>query len=156
MSEDTVVYAADGKVGLVTLNRPDKLNALTMDMRLAIERVLKEADADPSTSVIVLRAAGRSFCVGFDVGGGHGPQPWRHDALKYQRLATSFRLTVDLAQAGDRLGAGHALGGGCGSRCSATSPARPGCAVRRARVLFSQVGRPCSCRSSSGTSGRAS
>ncbi len=41
-----VLYEADGKVGLVTLNRPDKLNALSMDMRLAVERVLKQADAD--------------------------------------------------------------------------------------------------------------
>ena len=82
MTDDIVLYATDQKVGLVTLNRPDKLNALTMDMRLAVEHVLKQADADPATSVIVLRAAGRSFCVGFDVGGGHGPQPWRYDALK--------------------------------------------------------------------------
>ena len=61
-----------------------------MDMRLAIGEVLERADADDATSVIVLRANGRSFCVGFDVGGGH-VQPWRHDALKYhQRLSTSF------------------------------------------------------------------
>ena len=67
---ETVLYAADGKVGIVTLNRPHKLNALTMEMRLAIESVLLRADADDATSVIVLRAEGRSFCVGFDVGGG--------------------------------------------------------------------------------------
>jgi enoyl-CoA hydratase/carnithine racemase len=72
VSEDTVLYAADGKVGIVTLNRPAKLNALTMDMRLAIESVLLRADADDTTSVIVLRAEGRSFCVGFDVGGAAG------------------------------------------------------------------------------------
>ena len=69
MSE-TVLYVADGKVGIVTLNRPEKLNALTMEMRLAIEQVMLRADADETTSVIVLRAEGRSFCVGFDVGGG--------------------------------------------------------------------------------------
>ncbi len=80
-----MLYEADGKVGLVTLNRPDKLNALSMDMRLAVERVLKQADADVTTSVIVLRGARRSFCVGFDVGGGHAPQPWRHDALTFPR-----------------------------------------------------------------------
>ena len=71
---ETVLYAADGKVGIVTLNRPEKLNALTMEMRLAIEQVLLRADADEATSVIVLRAEGRSFCVGFDVGGGSGPR----------------------------------------------------------------------------------
>src|SRR5688572_20655961 len=78
MSGDIVLYATDGKVGTVTLNRPQKLNAMTMEMRLAIEQQLRRADADESTSVIVLRGAGRSFCVGFDVGGGNHPRPWRH------------------------------------------------------------------------------
>src|SRR5262245_28989793 len=95
MTDEIVLYSADGKVGIVTLNRPDKLNAMTMDMRLAIEVQLKRADEDAATSVIVLRGAGRSFCVGFDVGGGGGEHPWRHDALKYHaRLATSFRCLM--------------------------------------------------------------
>src|SRR5258705_8729601 len=87
---DTVLYTADGKIGIVTLNRPEKLNALSMDMRLALARELKRADEDAATSVIVLRAEGRSFCVGFDVGGGDHPRPSRHDAPKYhERLSTS-------------------------------------------------------------------
>src|SRR3954449_3451170 len=113
---ETVLYEADGKVGIVTLNRPEKLNALTMDMRLAIGEVFRRADADAATSVIVLRGAGRSFCVGFDVGGGH-EQPWRHDALKYhQRLATSFRCLMTPWTWRKPVIAsvqGHALGGGC-------------------------------------------
>src|SRR5215211_5312955 len=116
MSGETVLYEAEGKVGIVTLNRPEKLNALTMDMRLAIGEVLRRADADTDTSVIVLRANGRSFCVGFDVGGGHD-QPWRHDALKYhQRLTTSFQALMTpwtLCKPVIASVQGHALGGGC-------------------------------------------
>jgi enoyl-CoA hydratase len=68
MIEQQVLYETDGKVGIVTLNRPNKLNALSMELRLDMERVLREADDAPGTSVIVLRSEGRSFCVGFDVG----------------------------------------------------------------------------------------
>ena len=48
---DTVLYSADGKIGIVTLNRPEKLNALSMDMRLALARELKRADEDAAISV---------------------------------------------------------------------------------------------------------
>lgn len=39
MTEQQVLYETDGKVGIVTLNRPNKLNALSMDLRLDMERV---------------------------------------------------------------------------------------------------------------------
>ena len=119
MAGELVLRRAEGKVGVVTLNRPDKLNALSMDMRLELERVLKEADEDPATSVIVLNAAGRSFCVGFDIGGGGHPggSPWRHDALKYhERLSVSMRTLMTpwtLRKPVIASVQGHALGGGC-------------------------------------------
>ena len=116
MAADLVLYETDGKIGIVTLNRAEKLNALSMDMRLLLEQVLRRADDDAATSVIVLRAAGRSFCVGFDVGGG-GEHPWRHDALKYHaRLSTSFRCLMTpwtLRKPVIASVQGHALGGGC-------------------------------------------
>src|SRR4051812_75686 len=141
---DIVLYETDGKVGLVTLNRPDKLNAMSMDMRLAIEAQLKRADEDAATSVIVLRGAGRSFCVGFDVGGGH-EQPWRHDALKYhQRLATSFRCLMTpwtLRKPVIASVQGHALGGGCelAMFCDLTIAAEDAL-FGEPEVLFSQAG----------------
>jgi enoyl-CoA hydratase/carnithine racemase len=141
---DTVLYAADGKVGIVTLNRPDKLNALTMEMRLALERELKRADEDAATSVIVLRAEGRSFCVGFDVGGGH-ERPWRHDTLRYhERLSTSFRCLMTpwtLRKPVIASVQGHALGGGCelAMFCDLTIAAEDA-QFGEPEVLFSQVG----------------
>src|SRR2546423_3788052 len=141
---ETVLYEADGKVGIVTLNRPEKLNALTMDMRLAIGEVLSRADADAATSVIVLRANGRSFCVGFDVGGGH-EQPWRHDALKYhQRLTTSLQALMTpwtLRKPVIASVQGHALGGGCelAMFCDLTIAAE-GTLFGEPEILFSQVG----------------
>jgi enoyl-CoA hydratase len=141
---DTVLHAADGKVGIVTLNRPEKLNALTMEMRLALERELKRADEDAATSVIVLRAEGRSFCVGFDVGGGH-ERPWRHDALKYhERLSVSLRCLMTpwtLRKPVIASVQGHALGGGCelAMFCDLTIAAEDA-QFGEPEVLFSQVG----------------
>jgi enoyl-CoA hydratase len=144
MSTELVLYESDDKVGIVTLNRPEKLNALSMDMRLAIRDVLERADADDATSVIVLRANGRSFCVGFDVGGGH-VQPWRHDALKYhQRLSTSFHCLMTPWKLRKPVIAsvqGHALGGGCelAMFCDLTIAAE-GTLFGEPEILFSQVG----------------
>jgi enoyl-CoA hydratase/carnithine racemase len=141
---ETVLYQADGKVGIVTLNRPEKLNALTMEMRLAIESVLQRADADDATSVVVLRANGRSFCVGFDVGGGH-ERPWRHDALKYrERLAVSMRCLMTpwtLKKPVIASVQGHALGGGCelAMFCDLTVAADDAL-FGEPEILFSQVG----------------
>src|SRR5262245_52559920 len=144
MAAETVLYTADDKIGIVTLNRPDKLNALTMEMRLALERELKRADEDATTSVIVLRAEGRSFCVGFDVGGGHA-RPWRHDALKYhERLSTSFRCLMTpwtLRKPVIASVQGHALGGGCelAMFCDLTIAAEDA-QFGEPEVLLSQVG----------------
>jgi enoyl-CoA hydratase/carnithine racemase len=58
------LYEFDGKVGIVAHNRPAKLNALSMELKLELE--LRHADDDASISVIALRAERRSFCVGAD------------------------------------------------------------------------------------------
>jgi enoyl-CoA hydratase/carnithine racemase len=120
MAEPQVLYETDGKVGIVALNRPTKLNALSMELRLDMERVLKAADEEPKTSVIVLRAEGRSFCVGFDVGAdGYDPGkvPWHFDALKlHQRLGISVRtLSTPWSLKKPVIASvhGHCLGGGC-------------------------------------------
>lgn len=121
MSEPFVRYEREDKVGIVTLNRPDKLNALSMEMRLEMERKLREADDDASTSVIILRAEGRSFCVGFDIGGGgdqdQATTAWRRDGLKYhERLSISLRALMTPWTVRKPVIAsvqGHAVGGGC-------------------------------------------
>ena len=62
-----VLYEVTDRVGTVTLNRPEALNAVTLDMEdLLVER-LRVADGDPSVGAIVLTGAGRGFCAGDDV-----------------------------------------------------------------------------------------
>jgi enoyl-CoA hydratase/carnithine racemase len=147
VSDDSVLYEADSKVGIVTLNRPEKLNALSMDLRLALESALRRADDDPATSVIVLRSEGRSFCVGFDIGGG-GPgheRPWRHDALKYhERLSVSLGALMTpwtLRKPVIASVQGHALGGGCelAMFCDLTIAA-DNAVFGEPEIMFSQAG----------------
>ena len=84
MTDELVRYESDQQISVITLNRPDKLNAISPELREALTEALKRADADSATSVVVLRGEGRSFCVGYDIGGGdESAEAWRHDALKW-------------------------------------------------------------------------
>ena len=112
-----VTYNADGRVGIVTLNRPDKLNAISVELRRLLVERFHEADRDPATGVVVLRAEGRSFCSGYDI----SPNPARA-ARRGNGLAWHESLTDDVAlemTPWDMVKPviasvqGHCLGGGC-------------------------------------------
>src|SRR5207253_6802693 len=62
-----VLAERDGPVLTVTLNRPDKLNALDADCLDLLERHFAEADADPAVRAVVLAGKGRGFCAGADL-----------------------------------------------------------------------------------------
>lgn len=51
----------------LTLNRPDKRNALSHALRSRLFELLREADADPEVRVVIIRGAGKSFCAGYDL-----------------------------------------------------------------------------------------
>ncbi len=61
----------DGRVARITLNRPEKLNALTPRMMGELDSALRDLEADASARVIILRGAGRAFSVGHDMSGGN-------------------------------------------------------------------------------------
>ena len=62
-----VLAEQDGPVLTVTLNRPDKLNAVDGDCLDLLERHFAEADADPAVRAVVLAGKGRGFCAGADL-----------------------------------------------------------------------------------------
>lgn len=70
MSYETLLYDTDGAIATITLNRPDRLNTIVPPMPDELEAAVYAAVADQQVKVIVLRGAGRSFCAGFDLGGG--------------------------------------------------------------------------------------
>jgi 2-(1,2-epoxy-1,2-dihydrophenyl)acetyl-CoA isomerase len=60
-------YAVDGPIATITLDRPDALNALTINLKGELLAAFKAAGRDPAVRVIVLAAAGRAFCAGQDL-----------------------------------------------------------------------------------------
>lgn len=64
---DTLIYETDGPVAVVTLNRPEKLNAWNAVMARELSGALSQADADDSVRAVVLTGAGRAFCAGADL-----------------------------------------------------------------------------------------
>ena len=67
MSDSHVLYAVDGNVATVTLNRPDVHNALTDAMFDDIVEGLRRAAADDDVKAVILKGEGKSFCSGFDM-----------------------------------------------------------------------------------------
>jgi enoyl-CoA hydratase/carnithine racemase len=65
-TEQTVLVEITDAVATVTLNRPERLNALTPQMRVAYMDMLRKLDRDPEVRVIVVTGAGRGFCSGAD------------------------------------------------------------------------------------------
>lgn len=62
-----VVTVRDGAIGIVRLDRPEKLNAFAGDMRDAIADAVEGLGADPAVRALILTGAGRGFCAGADV-----------------------------------------------------------------------------------------
>jgi enoyl-CoA hydratase/carnithine racemase len=66
----TIVYATEGAIATITLNRPEALNTIVPPMPDEVQDAVALATRDPEVRVIVLRGAGRAFCAGYDFGGG--------------------------------------------------------------------------------------
>ena len=117
--EKFVRYESDDKVGIITLDRADKLNAINSAMKDQIIDAFARADKDPATSVVVLRAEGRSFSAGFDIGmspdrskdaAATNPNTWDpilHRSFDFGMAPwTTTKPVIASVQ-------GHVLGGGC-------------------------------------------
>ncbi len=64
-----IQYEVNDPVAVITLNRPEALNAITRRMQAELKHALAEAEADAAVVGIVLTGAGRGFCAGADIGG---------------------------------------------------------------------------------------
>ncbi len=117
MTAQLVTYAVDGRVGIISLNRPDKLNAISADLKRALIERFHEADRDPATGVVVLRAEGRSFSAGYDIAPNPARAARRGNALAWHESLTddiALEMTPwDMKKPVIASVQGHCLGGGC-------------------------------------------
>ncbi|MFG2959422.1 enoyl-CoA hydratase-related protein [Streptomyces sp. NPDC048291] len=84
----------DDGVLLLTLNRPERHNAWTLEMELLYNELFDRAEADPAVRAVVLTGAGRSFCPGMDMsvleGASSGARPWPTDRLPPRTRPMTF------------------------------------------------------------------
>jgi enoyl-CoA hydratase/carnithine racemase len=67
MTYEQILYERRGRAGLITLNRPEKLNAWTSQMNGEMCAALRVANDDPEVGAVVLTGAGRGYCAGADI-----------------------------------------------------------------------------------------
>ncbi len=76
LKTDELLFERRGRLGVITMNRPKALNALTHEMSLAIDRVLKDWAADPKVATVAIAGEGeRAFCAGGDIRALHQSGP---------------------------------------------------------------------------------
>lgn len=109
---EEILTQLKGKVLEITLNRPDKKNALTLQMYSELTTVLKAADQDEQVNVILLSGAGDSFCSGNDiadfVAAGDSPDTV-NTILGFIHALADFSKPVVIAVHGDAVGIGTTM-----------------------------------------------
>jgi len=70
---ESILYEVEDGIATITLNRPDKMNAMTFGMGLELIEAFDRTDADDRVKAVIVTGAGdRAFCAGADIGGGSG------------------------------------------------------------------------------------
>ena len=80
MEYNNITYETDGRVAIITLNRPEKLNPLSHALRGEVYDAMKEAEYDQEIGVIILKANGRAFSAGYDL----APQPEESEYVSHR------------------------------------------------------------------------
>jgi len=65
--EDVLKVSVEGRICLLTLNRPDRRNAISLELAEAVRQAVLTADFDPGISLVAITGAGTSFCAGADL-----------------------------------------------------------------------------------------
>jgi enoyl-CoA hydratase/carnithine racemase len=67
MGYETIIVGQKEHIGIITLNRPEQLNAFSSQLAHDLNSALRELDQDPQIRAVIIKGAGRAFCAGIDV-----------------------------------------------------------------------------------------
>ncbi|MEO0982791.1 MAG: enoyl-CoA hydratase-related protein [Pseudomonadota bacterium] len=113
MTDEVLQIERRGEVEWVTLNRPDRLNALNAELTEALTSCFARLYHDHSARVVVLRGAGRAFCAGLDLQGFEDAPPANSDIFSVQtRIRDIYKAMRRCPQPIVSLIRGPACGGG--------------------------------------------
>jgi len=112
MKEEAVLYRREGKVGIITFNRPHRLNAINGDFLDDFIKQLIEAREDEEAVTVVMTGAGSSFCAGEDLKETSAGKSFEQWVIETDRLQDIQRLTLRLNKPLIAAVNGYALGGG--------------------------------------------
>ena len=87
-----ILYAVQDRIAVITLNRPDKLNAWTAPMQASVKRAIVDASKDDNVRVIVITGAGRGFCAGADMGNLQKIETGKWDERELARADNDIKL----------------------------------------------------------------
>ena len=113
MTKKNVLYSRDGNVGIVTLNRPERLNAINGSLLRDFIEQLETAREDKEAVSVILTGAGRAFCAGEDLkesSAGKSFETWIEETDGLQEVQ---RMIMGLGKPLIAAVNGYALGGGC-------------------------------------------
>lgn len=119
MGSENVVCEREDGIAVLTLNRPEKLNALSPELMAELRRWLTEIERDDEVRVVILTGAGRAFSAGFDIGGPGDvggeiydlqPDEWRR---RLKENIDTFMMIWHLSKPVIAAINGYALAGAC-------------------------------------------
>jgi 2-(1,2-epoxy-1,2-dihydrophenyl)acetyl-CoA isomerase len=145
MAFKDITYEVNDGVGLVTLNKPEKLNAMTWGSWAELETALKRAEDDDATRCVVITGAGRGFCAGTDLTATETEADWhprpfsgRDEQMRSRYLVMEqvyhCRKPTIAAVNGASAGAGFSLALACDIRIASEAARFSAIFVKRAIV----------------------